>query len=72
MTNTMKTLLEELSRVPEEQQDEVATPLLKELQELRKTSASPLRDLIGAGAGLYGSPEEVDKEIGKQRDAWDY
>lgn len=72
MTNTMKMLIEELSQVPEEQQDEVATPLLKELQELRSTSTRPLTEIIGTGAGLYGSPEEVDREIRNQRDAWDY
>lgn len=72
MTNTMKVLIEELSRVPEDQQDEVATPLLKELQELRKTSARPLTEVIGAGTGLYESPEQVDEEIRNQREEWDY
>lgn len=72
MTNTMKALIEELSSVPEEQQEEVAIPLLKELQELRKTGARPLKELIGAGAGLYERPEDVDRAIENQRDAWDY
>jgi hypothetical protein len=72
MTNTMKILIEELSQVPEGKQDEVAMPLLRELQELRESDAQPLADMIGSGAGLYESPEEVDQEINTQREEWDY
>lgn len=72
MTNTMKMLIEELSQVPEEEQEKVAMPLLKELQEMRESDARPLSDMIGAGAGLYESPEEVDQEINNQREEWDY
>lgn len=72
MTDAMKTLIEELSKVPEEEQDEVAAPLLRELQKLRKRSPRPLKEMIGAGAGLYESPEEVDRKIRNQRDEWDY
>jgi hypothetical protein len=72
MTNTMKILIEELSQVPEGKQDEVAMPLLRELQELRESDAQPLADMIGSGAGWYKSPEEVDQEINNQREEWDY
>lgn len=68
----MKMLIEELSQVPEDQQDEVATPLLKELRELRTTDPRPLAEMIGSGPGLYESPDEVDREIRNRREAWDY
>ena len=72
MTNTMKMLIEELSQVPEEEQEKVAMPLLKKLQQLRKSDARPLTEIIGAGTGSYESPEQVDDEIRKQREEWDY
>jgi hypothetical protein len=50
----------------------VAAPLLKQLKALRKTDTRPLTDMIGAGTGLYESPEQVDDEIRKQREEWDY
>lgn len=70
MTNTMKKLIDELSRVPEEEQEKVAHPLLKQLQELRKRNAPPLKELIGAGESLYESPEEVDQKIRTLREEW--
>jgi hypothetical protein len=39
---------------------------------LRESDAQPLADMIGSGAGLYESPEEVDQEINTQREEWDY
>jgi hypothetical protein len=72
MTNTMRMLIEELSQVPEEEQEKVAMPLLKELQEIRESDAQPLTDMIGSGSGWYESPEEVDQEINNQREEWDY
>jgi len=70
MSNAMEKLIEELSRVPREHRDRVATTLLKELQGLHRTSPRPLTEMIGAGAGLYGSPEEVDRETRSQREEW--
>ena len=72
MTNTMKTLIEQLSNVPEDEQDKVAMPLLKALQEMRKKSSRPLAEMIGAGAGLYESPADADATISNQRDEWEY
>lgn len=72
MTNTMKTLIEQLSNVPEDEQDKVAMPLLKALQEMRKKSSRPLAEMIGAGAGLYESPADADATISSQRDEWEY
>lgn len=34
-------------------------------------NARPLAEMIGSGAGLYESPDEVDREIRNQREAWD-
>jgi hypothetical protein len=31
--------------------------------------SSPLR-FIGAGRGLFGSAQEIDEHLGRQRDAW--
>lgn len=70
MTNATKRLIEELSQMPDERQDEVATLLLKRLKGLRKTDTRPLREMIGAGTGLYESPGEVDREIHSQRETW--
>lgn len=72
MTSGMKKLIEELSQISEERKDEVATLLLKELEGLCKTDARPLTEMIGEGAGLYESPEEVDREIRNQREEWGY
>lgn len=58
MTGAMKRLIEELSQVPKEEQDRVATLLLKEHQGLRGTNVRPLAEMIGTGTGLYESPEE--------------
>lgn len=72
MTNPTKRLIEELSQMPDDRQDEVAALLLKRLQELRQTNTWPLGEMIGGGAGLYETPEEVDDEIDNQREEWDY
>lgn len=72
MTKTAQKLIEELKKLPEDQQDEVATPLLRQLKELRRRDTRPLTEMIGAGTGLYESPEQVDDEIRKQREEWDY
>ena len=72
MTKTAQKLIEELQRLPEEEQDEVAAPLLKQLKALRKKETRPLSEMIGAGTGLYESPEQVDDQIRKQREGWDY
>lgn len=72
MTKKAQKLIEELKKLPEDQQDEVATPLLKQLRELRRAEARPLTEMIGAGTGLYESPEQVDEEIDNQREEWDY
>ena len=34
-------------------------------------SLPPLAEMIGKGAGLYQSPEEVDQHIRNLRDEWD-
>ncbi len=34
-------------------------------------SLPPLAEMIGKGAGLYRSPEEVDQHIRNLRDEWD-
>ena len=72
MTKTAQKLIEELHKLPEEEQDEVAAPLLKQLKALRKTDTRPLTEMIGAGTGLYESSDQVDDEIRKQREEWDY
>ncbi|MFB6231202.1 MAG: hypothetical protein ABEL04_08605 [Salinibacter sp.] len=72
MTKTAQKLIEELQKLPEDQQDEVATPLLKQLKELRRAEARPLTEMIGAGPGLYESPDQVDEKIRNQREEWDY
>lgn len=68
MTKTAQKLIEELKKLPEDQQDKVAIPLLKRLKALRRTDTRPLTEMIGAGTGLYESPEQVDDEIRKQRE----
>jgi len=72
MTKTTQKLIEELQKLPEDQQDEVAAPLLKQLKALRRKDPRPLTEMVGAGTGLYESPEQVDDEIRKQREGWDY
>lgn len=72
MTLAMKKLIERLFQITEERQDEVAMPSLKKLQGLCEPSARPLSEMIGAGTGVYESPEEVDQEIHNQREEWDY
>jgi glycine cleavage system pyridoxal-binding protein P len=37
-----------------------------------KEGSSQLKEMIGAGTRLYESPEQVDDEIRKQREEWDY
>ena len=37
-----------------------------------KEASSQLKEMVGAGTGLYESPEQVDDEIRKQREEWDY
>jgi hypothetical protein len=37
-----------------------------------KEAPSQLKEMVGAGTGLYESPEQVDDEIRKQREEWDY
>ena len=59
-------------KLPEEQQDEAVDSLLNRLKALCKIGAWPLTEMIGAGTGLYESPEQVDNEIRKQREEWDY
>lgn len=31
----------------------------------------PLASFVGAGQGVFGSPEEVDRHIRESRDAWE-
>ena len=61
MTKTAQKLIEELQEL-----------LLRQLKALRKTDTRPLTEMIGAGKGLYESPEQVDDQISKQREEWDY
>lgn len=72
MTKTAQKLIEELEKLPEEEQEEVATPLLKELRRLLRKNPRPLSEMVGAGKGLYETLDDVDEEINKQRDTWDY
>ena len=37
-----------------------------------KEASSQLKEMAGAGTGLYENPEQVDDEIRKQREEWDY
>jgi hypothetical protein len=37
-----------------------------------KEASSQLKEMAGAGTGLYQNPEQVDDEIRKQREEWDY
>ena len=59
-------------KLPEEQQDEAVDSLLNRLKALCKIGARPLAEMVGAGTGSYESPEQVDDEIRKQREEWDY
>ena len=59
-------------KLPEEQQDEAVDSLLNRLKALCKIGARPLTEMIGAGTGLYENPEQVDDEVRKQREEWDY
>ena len=59
-------------KLPEEQQDEAVDSLLNRLKALCKIGARPLTEMVGAGTGLYESPEQVDDDIRKQRKEWDY
>ena len=59
-------------RLPEEQEGEAVDSLLNRLKALCKIGARPLTEMIGAGTGLYESPEQVDDQIRKQREEWDY
>ena len=59
-------------KLPEEQQDEAVDSLLNRLKALCKIGARPLTEMVGAGTGLYESPERVDDDIRKQRKEWDY
>ena len=59
-------------KLPEKQQDEAVDSLLNRLKALCKIGARPLAEMVGAGTGLYESPEQVDDEIRKQREEWDY
>ena len=59
-------------RLPEEQEDEAVDSLLNRLKALCKIGSRPLTEMIGAGTGLYENPEQVDDEVRKQREEWDY
>ena len=41
------------------------------LQEKQPSRKSTLKELIGAGRGIFGTPEEADEYIRRERDTWD-
>ena len=57
-------------KLPEEQEGQAIDSLLNRLKALCKIGARPLAEMVGAGTGLYESPEQVDDEIRKQREEW--
>jgi len=72
MTEKVKELKRELEALPENEQEEVAPPLLEKLRKIIKEEPKPMKDMVGAGKGLYESMEEVDEKVNKERNSWDY
>jgi CHASE3 domain sensor protein len=72
MTEKVKELTKELEALPKDKQEEVATPLLEQLRKMIKEKPKPMKDMVGAGKGLYESMEEVDEKVNKERNSWDY
>lgn len=72
MTKKTKKLIDKIKSLSKKKQEEVAPPLLEKLRKIIKEEPKPMKDMVGAGKGLYESTEEVDEKVNKERNSWDY
>jgi hypothetical protein len=72
MTKKTKKLIDKIKSLSKKKQEEVAPPLLEKLRKIIKKEPKPMKDMVGAGKGLYESMEEVDEKVNKERNSWDY
>jgi hypothetical protein len=63
-------LLEALEEVERERRLTAELALLK-VEGIEDSSSEPLVSIIGTGKGSFATPEEADRFIREERDAWD-
>jgi hypothetical protein len=63
-------LLEALEEVERERRLTAELALLK-VEGIEDSSSEPLTSIIGTGKGSFATPEEADRFIREERDAWD-
>jgi hypothetical protein len=75
MDQALADILREADELPEGKRQQIAHVLRQEIQKAKdELAALPKRrlvDFIGAGKGIYKTPEEADAFIRKLRDEWE-
>lgn len=67
-------VLHQVQRMPSDELMKLLKKVVELLEQKQTTSAPPKVDyvaLIGSGKGAFASPEEADRFIREERDAWD-
>lgn len=67
-------VLHQVQRMPSDELMKLLKKVVELLEQKQTTAAPPKVDyvaLIGSGKGAFASPEEADRFIREERDAWD-